>query len=165
VSRARHLPVDRQDEYAAHDLFAEMLPLVRKRGMKRNARILEPFSPEMAGLLPNWVKVLTVDAYGPLGRLPCFNNLDYKNFWLATSEGMFRNYELDGFQFGGERSGPLSNLLLGGTVPYCFCAHCRVRAREKGIEAERAREGMKGLHVFVQDEILGKRQHTARRRS
>src|SRR6516162_8291056 len=93
----RHLPVDARDEYASRDLFAEMLKPIRTRGMKLYARILEPFSPEMAGLLPNWVKVLTVDAYGRPGRLPCFNNPDYKNFWLATSEDIFRSYELDGF--------------------------------------------------------------------
>ena len=119
----RHLPVDPRSEYANHDLFAEMLEPVRKRKMKLYARILEPFSVEMAGLLPNWVKVLVVDAYGRPGRLPCFNHPDYRNFWLATSEDMFRSYELDGFQFGAERSGPLSNLLLGGTPPYCFCPY------------------------------------------
>ena len=152
----RHLPVDPRDEYASHDLFAEMLPPIRSRGMKLYARILEPFTPEMADLQPNWVKVLTVDAYGRTGRLPCFNNPDYKNFWLATSEDMFRQYELDGFQFGAERSGPLSNLLLGGTPPYCFCVHCRAMGRERGIDAERAREGMRGLHGFVRDGLLAK---------
>jgi hypothetical protein len=152
----RHLPVDERDEYASHDLFTEMLPAIRKRGMKLYARILEPFSSEMAGLLPNWVKVLVVDAYGRPGRLPCFNNPDYKNFWLATSEDMFRSYELDGFQFGGERTGPLSNLLMGGSIPYCFCTHCRARGREKGIDAERARQGMRELHTFVREEVIAK---------
>lgn len=152
----RHLPVDSRDEYASHDLFAEMLEPVRRRKMKLYARILEPFSIEMAGLLPNWVKILTVDAYGRPGRLPCFNNPDYKNFWLATSEDMFRGYELDGFQFGAERSGPLSNLLLGGTPPYCFCQYCRARGREKGIDPERAREGMKQLSAFIREDLLNR---------
>src|SRR5215472_1549193 len=152
----RHLPVDSRQEYAGHDLFAEMLEPVRKRKMKLYARILEPFSADMAGLVPNWVKVLTIDAYGRPGRLPCFNNPDYRNFWLATSEDMFRTYELDGFQFGAERSGPLSGLVLNGTPPYCFCPHCRARGREKGIDVERAREGMKQLHTFVRDELIGK---------
>jgi hypothetical protein len=151
----RHQPVNSRMEYAGHDLFAEMLEPIRKRKMKLYARILEPFSIEMTDLLPNWVKVLTVDPYGRAGRLPCFNNPDYRNFWLATSEDMFRSYEIDGFQFGAERSGPLSNLLLGGTVPYCFCEHCRARGREKGIDVERAREGMQRLHAFVRDELLG----------
>ena len=151
----RHLPVDPRDEYAGHDLFAEMLEPVRKRKMKLYARILEPFTPEMPGLLPNWVHVLTVDAYGRPGRLPCFNNPDYKNFWLATSEDMFRTYELDGFQFGAERTGPLSHLLLNGAAPYCFCRYCRTRGREKGIDPERARAGMKELHGFMREAVLG----------
>ena len=152
----RHLPVDSRQEYAGHDLFAEMLEPIRKRKMKLYVRILEPFSADMAGLLPNWVKVLTIDAHGRPGRLPCFNNPDYRNFWLATSEDLFRTYELDGFQFGAERSGPLSGLVLNGTPPYCFCPHCRARGREKGIDVERAREGMKQLHTFVRDELIGK---------
>ncbi|HWB83034.1 MAG TPA: hypothetical protein VG675_02760 [Bryobacteraceae bacterium] len=150
----RHQPVDPRDEYANHDLFAEMLEPIRKRKMKLYARILEPFSIEMADVLPNWVKVQTIDAYGRPGRVPCFNNPDYKNFWLGTSEDMFRHYELDGFQFGAERSGPVSNLLLGGTSPYCFCEHCVARGHEKGIDPERAREGMKQLHVFVRGNLL-----------
>ena len=150
----RHLPPDSRLEYGDHDLFAEMLQPVRKRKMKLYARILEPFTPDMAGLLPNWVKVLTVDAYGRPGRLPCFNNPDYRNFWLATTEDMFKSYELDGFQFGAERSGPLSNLVYFGVPPYCFCPHCRARARDKGIDAERAREGMKALHGFIRGDLL-----------
>ena len=150
----RHVPVQPSNEYAGHDLFAEMLQPIRKRGMKLYARILEPFSIEMAGLMPNWVRVLTVDAYDRPGRLPCFNNPDYRNFWVATTEDLFKSYELDGFQFGGERSGPLSNLVYSGTPPYCFCQFCRARGRDKGIDAERAREGMRKLHTFVREDLL-----------
>lgn len=152
----RHNPVKPDHEYADHDLFAEMLGPVRKRNMKLYARILEPFSADMATLLPNWVRVLTVDADGRPGRLPCFNNPDYQNFWVATTEDMFKTYELDGFQFGGERSGPLSGLLMGGGAPYCFCQYCRAKGREKGIDAEHARQGMKELHTFVREELLQK---------
>lgn len=151
----RHVPTDPGDEYAGHDLFAEVLEPIRKRKMKLYARILEPFTPEMADLVPNWVHVLTVDAYNRPGRLPCFNNPDYKNFWLGTTEDLFRTYELDGYQFGAERSGPLSHLLMGGTPPYCFCEHCRARGREKGIDPERAREGMKLLHGFLREAVMG----------
>jgi len=150
----RHLPPDPRQEYASHDLFAEMLEPCRKRGMKLYARILEPYTMEMAGLLANWVKVLTVDAYGRPGRLPCFNNPDYRNFWLATAEDMFKSYQLDGFQFGGERVGPLSNLIASGIAPYCFCQYCRAKGRDKGIDAERAREGMKELHGFIAVDLL-----------
>ncbi len=152
----RHLTPESGQEYADHDLFPEALKPVRQRKMKLYARILEPYTAEMAGLLPNWVKVLAVDAYGRPGRLPCFNNPDYRNFWLATTEDMFKSYELDGFQFGGERVGPLSHLIYNGAPPYCFCPHCRARARDKGIDAERAREGMQQLHKFIREDLLDK---------
>jgi hypothetical protein len=45
---------------------------------------------------------------------------------------------------------------MGGSVPYCFCAHCRARGREKGIDAEHARQGMKELHTFIREEVLAK---------
>jgi hypothetical protein len=150
----RHLSPDPRQEYSSHDLFAELLEPTRKRGMKLYARILEPYTAEMSALLPNWVNILTIDAYGRPGRMPCFNNPDYRNFWIATVEDMFKHYELDGFQFGAERVGPLSHLTAHGTAPYCFCEHCRLAARNKGIDAEHAREGMKQLHRFVREGLL-----------
>jgi hypothetical protein len=126
----RHTQVDPHQEYANHDLFAEMLEPVRKHGMKLYGRILEPFTADMISLMPNWSRVLTVDAWGRPGNLPCFYNPDYRNFWIGTVEDIFKTYSLDGFQFGGERSGPLSGLISNGTPPYCFCDHCRARGRE-----------------------------------
>jgi hypothetical protein len=152
----RHLPHDSRQEYASHDLFAEMLEPVRKRGMKLYGRILEPFTIDMAALIPNWSRVLTVDAWGRPGRLPCFYNPDYRNFWIGTVEDIFKTYQLDGFQFGGERDGPLSQLTSNGAPPYCFCEHCRARGREKGIDVERARAGMQGLHRFIREDLLQK---------
>jgi hypothetical protein len=152
----RHSPADPRQEYATHDLFAEMLEPVRKRGMKLYGRILEPFTADMIGLMPNWSRVLTIDAWGRPGTLPCFYNPDYRNFWTGTVEDIFKTYSLDGFQFGGERSGPLSSLISNGTPPYCFCDHCRARGREKGIDVERARMGMQGLHRFIREDLLQK---------
>ena len=60
-------------------------------------------------------------------------------WWLGTVEDVFHNYELDGLQWGAECVGPLSNLMFNGTVPYCFCEHCRARGKQEGIDVERAR--------------------------
>jgi hypothetical protein len=49
----RHLPHEPRQEYADRDLFAEMLEPVRKRGMKLYGRILEPYTMDMAALMPN----------------------------------------------------------------------------------------------------------------
>ena len=152
----RHMPVDSRQEYASHDLFAEMAEPVRKRGMKLYGRILEPYTADMAALMPNWSRVLTIDAWGRPGRVPCFYNPDYRNFWIGTVEDVFKNYSLDGFQFGGERVGPLSELIMHGAAPYCFCEHCRARGREKGIDVERARAGMQSLHQFIREDLLQK---------
>lgn len=97
-----------------------------------------------------YYKVMTVDVYGRTGEVPCWNHPDYRNWWLATVEDLFRSYELDGFQWGAERVGPLSNFLYRGTTPYCSCPHCRSRCRDRGIDVERAREGLRELHDFVQ---------------
>ena len=94
----RQAPVDPNAEYANRDLFAEMLEPCRKRGMKLYARILEPFTAEMADVLPNWPKVLTVDVYGgraafpastiPItatGGWPSWKTSSSPTSWMATS--------------------------------------------------------------------------------
>ncbi len=43
-------------------------------------------------------------------------------------------------------------------APVCFCEHCRARAREKGIDAERARKGFEELFVYVRALMAGKLQ-------
>jgi hypothetical protein len=146
----RHAEPSRDQEYADRDLFAEILGTVRRRGMKLYARVLEPFRIDTSDVIPNWVQVLTVDPFGRPGDVPCWNHPDYRNWWLGTVEDLFKSYELDGFQWGAERVGPLSNLLYRGTAPYCFCPHCRARARDRGIDSERAREGMRTLSDYVQ---------------
>ena len=146
----RH-PVPSPDlEYAGHDLFAELVLPCRKRGIKIYPRMLDPFSREFAEVIPNWVKVLGVDIYGRLGPVTCYHNPDYRMWWLGTVEDVFHNYELDGLQWGAECVGPLSNLMFNGTVPYCFCEHCRARGKQEGIDVERARRGFEELYLFVQ---------------
>ncbi len=145
----RHPAPSKDQEYSDCDLFSELREALRGRGIKLYARILEPFRVDTSEVVPNWVQVLTVDAFGRAGEVPCWNHPDYANWWLATVEDLFRSYELDGFQWGAERVGPLSNLLYRGSVPYCFCVHCHARCRDKGIDAARAREGMRELYDFV----------------
>jgi hypothetical protein len=56
---------------------------------------------------------------------------------------------LDGYQWGAERVGPLSEVLWRGTVPFCFCDHCIARAEREGINAARARRGFTDLHALI----------------
>jgi len=154
----RHQNVDRSFEYADRDLFAEILPSVRKRGMKLYARILEGSGREAATRIQGYDNVRTVDVYGRATPVACWNHPDYRAWWVATAEDLFRSYELDGFQWGAERMGPLMNVILpwNNNAPTCFCEHCRARGRAAGIDADRAREGYEKLYLYVQGLMNGK---------
>jgi len=147
----RHQAVDSSFEYAGRDLFAEMLPAVRQRGMKLYARILEGSGPEAAGNIRGYERAETRDVNGRATLVPCWNNPDYRNFWTATVEDLFRSYELDGLQWGAERQGPLMNVILpwNNSAPICFCEHCQARGRARGIDPERARLGFEKLYNYV----------------
>lgn len=153
----RHPVPTRDLEYADHNLFAELVQPCRKRGIRIYPRLLDPFSSEFVEVIPNWTKVLGTDIHGRLGPTTCYHNPDYRMWWLGTVEDMFRNYELDGLQWGAECVGPLSNLMFNGTTPFCFCEHCRARGRQQGIDVERARRGFQELHGFVQKLRRGER--------
>ncbi|HKW01549.1 MAG TPA: hypothetical protein VJN96_17110 [Vicinamibacterales bacterium] len=144
----RHQKVDATFDYADRDLFKEMLPSVRKRGMKLYARILESGSREVQ----NVAKVATVTAAGRPTQTGCWNHPEYKAFWNATVEDLFRSYELDGFQWGAERASPLTNMIQNGndSTASCFCEFCRARGKAHGIDAERARQGFADMLAYIQ---------------
>ena len=149
----RHQKVDSSFDYADRDLFTEVVAPARKRGIKVYARILEagPRSIE------NFSKVVTVNVYGKPTQTGCWNHPEYKAFWNATVEDLFRSYDLDGFQWGAERASPLTNVIQNGndTSATCFCEHCRARGKAHGIDAERARKGF--------EEVLDLRAASAQR--
>lgn len=153
----RHPAPDASFEYANRDLFAEMLPAIRKRGMKLYARILEGSGREAADHILNYAKVETRDVGGKTSTAPCWNHPEYRAWWTDTVEDMFRSYELDGLQWGAERQGPLMNVILpwNNNPPVCFCEFCRARAQAKGIDAERARLGFEKLYRYVQGLMAG----------
>lgn len=142
-------------EFAGRDLFVELLQPVRKRGMKLYVRILETTGRPMMDGVENFEKAVAVDVYGKPMEMGCWNNPDYRNFWAATAEDLFRSYELDGLQWGAERHGPLMTTLLNGSAPFCFCEHCQSRCREQGISVERATKGFTELHAYVQGLMKG----------
>lgn len=145
----RHQKPSPDMEYHNRDLFAELVEPARRRGMKIFSRILEPQASNGRGVIGNWERVLTVDLNGAPGSGPCWNHPEYRAWLIATVEDMFRNYELDGLQYGAERVGPLSETLFRGHIPYCFCRHCVARNRKEGIDAERAKAGYRELHRLI----------------
>lgn len=154
----RHQPVDKSFEYADRDLFSELVEPCRKRGMKVYARILEATGRNVAAKISGYAKVETRDIYGRPTTVPCWNNPDYRAWWNATVEDMFRTYPLDGFQWGAERMGPLMNVISpwNNNPPFCYCEHCQARGRTNGIDPERARKGFEELFVYVQGLMAGK---------
>ncbi len=141
-------PVDTTLEFANRDLFKEIREPANKRGMKVFARILES-----SGLhIENFDKVMTVDVYGKPGRQACWSHPDYKYFWNGIVDDMFHTYDLDGYQWGAERMGPLMNIILpwNNNAPTCFCEHCVKRGQDANIDPVRAREGYRLLFEYVQ---------------
>jgi hypothetical protein len=154
----RHQKADSSFEYADRDLLAELVEPCRKRGMKLYARILEGSGTAVARMIQNFAQVETVDVYGRSTTVPCWNHPDYRAFWNATVEDLFRTYPLDGLQWGAERQGPLMNVILpwNDGAPICFCEHCRARGKAHGIDSERARKGFEDLYVYVRALMAGK---------
>lgn len=152
----RHQKVDASYEYADRDLFAEVGEPARKRGLRIYARILEASGREVAKSVHNWPRVLARDVYGRPTSLPCWNNPDYRHWWAGTVEDLFRGYPtVEGLQWGAERVGPLSLVLYRGSLPVCFCGDCQTRARRKGVDAQRARDGYRKLYEYVQGLMAG----------
>lgn len=144
----RHMHVDASREYAGRDLFQELVEPCRKRGIQIYGRVLEGSSPELASVIPGFSRVLGKDIDGNAAPA-CWFHPDYQAWWSGTVEDIFRQYELYGFQWGAERIGPLSHLLTTGSPPHCFCEHCLRRARDRGIDPQRARLGFRELHRLV----------------
>ena len=145
----RYLPPGPDEEYGDRDLFAELAPVCRARGLKLFARILEPGAAELRGRVRHAERAMSVDLDGKPSAQPCRNNPEWLEFWDATVDDTVRSYPLDGYQWGAERVGPLSDLLWRGAKPFCFCAHCEARARREGIDPTRARRGFGRLHALV----------------
>lgn len=156
----RHQRVDKNFEYADRDLLRELAGAARKRGMKLYARILEGGGRHVGEIVQGYSAVVTRDVYGRQTTVACWNHPDYRQWWIATVEDMFRSYDLDGLQWGAERMGPLMNVILpwNDVPPTCFCEHCRSRGHQKGIDAERAREGFENLFVYVRALMAGDRK-------
>jgi hypothetical protein len=146
-TRLRMKPTDPDLEFADRDLFAELAEPARERGIKVYPRVLE----SSGQAIENFDEVRTFDIYGERGDHGCWNHPDYRNFWKAVVEDMFRHYELDGFQWGAERMGPLMNVVLpwNDDPPSCFCEYCIARGDHAGIDVDRAREGYRRLYEYV----------------
>jgi hypothetical protein len=151
----------RAPDHGNLDILAEVLPAAHKRGIKVICWLEDVFRTD----LPNIGKVQERDLYGRNAETLCVNNPDYRNFFTGLVEDYTRSYGIDGIMWGSERQGALSDSLgaTHDTPPIdpgnvtCFCEFCRAKAKERGINVDRARQGFLELEKFVRAARSGKR--------
>ena len=151
----------RAPDHGNLDILAEVLPAARRRGMKVICWLEDVFRTD----LPNIRKVQERDLYGRNAETLCVNNPDYRNFFTGLVEDYTRSYDIDGIMWGSERQGALSDSLgaTHDTPPIdpgnvtCFCEFCLSKAKERGVNVERARQGFLELEKFVRSARSGKR--------
>ena len=151
----------RAPEFGDYDVLEAVLPSARKRGMKTICWFEDVFR----GDVPNIDKLQEKDLTGRNATTLCFNNPDYRNWLLGVVEDYARSYEIDGIMWGSERQGAFSNALGashggGGRNPErvtCFCNFCQSKAKDRGVNPERAKAGFQALAAFVRDARQNKR--------
>lgn len=151
----------RAPDHGDLDIIAEVLPQAKKRGMRTILWTEDVWRRD----IPNIDKLREVDLHGRPGSRLCFNNPFHRNFLLGLVEDYTRSYEIDGIMWGSERHGALGNALgssHGGSVGDpgrvgCFCGYCEKKARQQGVNFERAKEGFRQLEKFVAESKKGNR--------
>jgi hypothetical protein len=151
----------RAPDHGDLDILAGVLPAAKKHGMKVICWLEDVFRTD----LPNVDKVQERDLYGRNAETLCVNNPDYRNFFTGLVEDYVCSYDIDGIMWGSERQGALSDSLgaTHDTPPIdpgnvtCFCQFCQAKAKQRGINVERAREGFLELEKFVRSARSGKR--------
>jgi hypothetical protein len=143
----------RAPDLGDYDVLESVIPAAKKRGLKTICWFEDVFRND----LPHIDQLQEKKLDGENAVTLCFNNPNYRNWLLGMVENWSRSYDIDGIMWGSERQGAFSNALgahAGGprspmTVT-CFCQYCQARAKQHGIDPERARKGFLELAKFVQ---------------
>ncbi len=153
------------------DPLGKVCDAARKRGMKVYAHNLayecawSGYWPAKRGgpdisssMLRNFTACSQIDIFGRKNFRVCTNHPDYRQYYLSIAEDQLRNYPIEGVYFNTERNGPLSSVLVGNyaaefgyrkpQAPSCFCPHCIAKAKDIGINIDRARQGWMELLEF-----------------
>ena len=154
---------DSSKTYGDTQIFDTLPKELEQRDMKVYLRFYEGWGKSRANTIPGWNdKITSIDMYGKPHELPCWNKPDLTEFWKATFADVATNYQIDGIQFGAERSGSLRQVLYGLAPATCFCPDCQKRAAEKNIDLGRVKEGNIKLYEFIR--IKSRWPCTCRRR-
>ena len=151
----------RAPDHGDYDLLEAVLPAAKKRGMKAICW----YEDVWRGDIPNVQKLQEKDLHGRPANTLCFNNPDYRGFLTGLTQDYIKSYDVDGVMWGSERQGAFSNALGAshgggrndpGKVT-CFCEFCQKKAKERGINVDRAKQGFLELEKFVNASRAGTR--------
>ena len=144
----------RAPEFPDLDILDRAMKATRKHGFKTYALIEESEGQPRS---PAWDAFYELDVHGRAVRTACSNNPAYRAFNMGLFEDYTRSYEVDGFMWSSERQGGLTNALgarhgAGNPDPgrsTCFCDFCVKKAKDQGINVDRAKQGFTELEQFV----------------
>src|SRR5580692_33455 len=143
----------RAPDLGNYDVLESVLPAARKRGLKTICWFEDVFRKD----LPHIDQLEEKELSGENAVTLCFNNPNYRAWLLGMVENWASLYDIDGIMWGSERQGAFSNMLDAragspGTPSRvtCFCQYCQAKAKERGIDPERARKGFTELAKFVE---------------
>jgi len=151
----------RAPDFGDYDVLEAVIPSAKKRGMKTICWFEDVWSDRVPDVRQAQERHLD----GTNATTLCFNNPNYHNWLLGTVEDYARSYEIDGIMWGSERQGAFSDAIRAGHggVPAspekitCFCEFCETKARDRGINVARARQGFEALANFVRTARQGRR--------
>lgn len=151
----------RAPELGDFDILENVTAEAKTRGMQVYCLFEEAYNPR---LIPNFEKIAEVDVYGRIGGSTCHNNPEARLFLASMVKDWLTSNDLDGMMWESERQGPLNNALeahfgrIGKSRSmHCFCMHCARKAKDLGIDVERAREGYRALDRWVGQSLSGAR--------
>src|ERR1035438_4129262 len=126
------------------DILEMVLPETKKRGIKVYAWNYNIWRRD----IPHIEELEEVDINGKRAATCCAYNPDYRNFVVDLTRDHCTSYDIEGVMWGAEQQGPLNNIIganAGGwNVPItCFCEFHRKAAKERGIDVDRAIEGLR----------------------
>lgn len=155
------LKATKAPDHGNYDVLEAVIPVAKKRGIKTYCWAEDVWR----GDIPNVERAQEVDLHGRKATTLCFNNPEHHNFLLGLMEDLTRSYDIDGIMWGSERYGAFCNAFESIHFPQgkdpgavsCFCPFCLDKARRRGIDVDRAREGFLVLEDWVRAARKGNR--------
>lgn len=144
------------------DILGDVIPKAKPRGIKSYCWFEDVYNPRY---IPGFEQdAAEVDVDGRPTSSACLNNPNVLNFLASLAEDWIKSYDVDGIMWCSERQGPVDNAIgaaagrfTGRTAITCFCPYCTKKGKEKGIDVDRAREGLQTLHRWVRSSMSGAR--------